>query len=157
MVIVFRTARRSDARYVLGLEEACMRTYAEALWGHWHPSDIPATFCVGGCRIIECDGVAVGCVQVSHHGDHLWIDKLYIDPDHQNRGLGGLALRYVLDAAAQEQLPVKLCVLITNPAQAFYERAGFVVCEESPERRIMTTSRLKLSPAPVDTQQAARV
>ena len=124
MTIDFRTARRADARYVVGLEEACMRAYVEALWGHWHPSDTPQTLCLGGCRIVECDGVAVGCVQVSNRDDHLWLEKLYIDPDHQNRGLGAQVLRHVLDAAAREQLPVKLCVLATNPAQAFYQRGA---------------------------------
>lgn len=147
MAVEFRTARRADARYVLGLEEACMRAYAEALWGHWHASDTPQTLCLGGCYIVEHASEAVGCVQVSHRGDHLWLEKLYIDPDHQNRGLGAQALQHVLDDAAREQLPVRLCVLTTNPAQAFYERLGFVVCEESAGRRIMTTQPLVLAAA----------
>jgi ribosomal protein S18 acetylase RimI-like enzyme len=156
MTIEFRTARRADARYVLGLEEACMRAYAEALWGHWHASDTPATMCLGGCYIVECEGEAVGCVQVSHRGDHLWIEKLYIDPDYQNRGLGAQVLQHVLAAAAREQLPVRLCVLTTNPAQAFYERAGFVVCEETAERRIMATPPFALSPTLAETGLGAR-
>jgi ribosomal protein S18 acetylase RimI-like enzyme len=157
MEIEFRTARRADARYVLGLEEACMRAYAEALWGHWHASDTPQTLCLGGCYILECDGEAVGCVQVSHRGDHLWIEKLYIDPDQQSRGLGGQALQRVLAAAAREQLPVRLCVLTTNPAaQAFYERLGFTVYEESPGRRIMTRPPFVVSATLAEAQQATQ-
>lgn len=156
MAVEFRAALRADARYVLGLEEACMRAYAEALWGHWHPSDNAATLCLIGCRIIGYGGVAVGCVQVTNRGDHLWLEKLYIDPDHQNRGLGALVLRHVLNAAAHEQLPVKLCVLATNPAQAFYRRAGFVVCEELAERRIMMMPAFAVSPAAPQSLPVAR-
>jgi GNAT superfamily N-acetyltransferase len=157
MTIVLRTARRTDARYVLGLEEACMRAYAEALWGHWHPSDTPQTLCLGGCRIVECDGVAVGCVQAEFRDEYLWLDKLYIDPAYQHRGIGLQVLRHVLDQAARAVVPVKLCVLTTNPADAFYQREGFHVCEETAERRIMVRPPFAPSLLPIAHHQIVRV
>lgn len=62
------------------------------------------------------------------------MDKLYIDPEFQNRGTGAQVLRKVVEEARKAGLPTKLSVLTTNPARKFYEREGFVVEAETPER-----------------------
>lgn len=60
-----RPASRSDAAYILRLEEICMRDYAEALWGHWRPSDTIESLALDGHDIIELDSKAAGCVAVT--------------------------------------------------------------------------------------------
>lgn len=132
-----RSAVTSDASYILRLEEVCMRAYAIALWGNWRPSATVETLTLDGHEMIEHEGRAVGCIAVSQHPDHLFIEKLYIDPDFQNRGLGALALRAKVDQAAKRHLATRLSVLTTNPANRFYEREGFIVETETPERRRM--------------------
>ena len=133
-----RPAVRSDASFLLELEEACMRGYAEALWGGWRPTATVETLDIEGHEIIEQDGEAVGCVAMKWHPDHLFIDKLYIAPAYQGRGIGAVVLRGKTEAAAAKGLPTKLSVLTTNPAERFYRREGFVLEAETPERRRFT-------------------
>lgn len=116
-----------------------MRGYAEALWGSWRPSATMGTLPLDGHEIVLLDGEAVGCVAATWHADHLFIDKLYIAPAFQNRGLGAQVLRRKVEEAAARGLPVKLSVLTTNPARKFYEREGFSVETETAERRRMVS------------------
>ncbi len=115
-----------------------MRDYAVALWGAWRPS--PAEKLVlQSHRIIIDKGEDVGCVATVRDADHIWIDRLYIAPSHQRRGLGGAVLRMVIAEAAASNLPVRLSVLTTNPAIAFYIREGLRVYEETRERIFLTS------------------
>lgn len=111
-----------------------MRGYAEALWGSWRPS-MDETLNLAGFEVIEVDGFAAGCVAVTWHHDHLFINKLYLLPDHQGRGIGSVVLRAKTEVAGQTGLPTRLSVLVTNPADRFYRREGFVLESETPERR----------------------
>jgi len=135
MITNLRPAKRSDAGYLLDLEEACMRAYAEALWGSWRPADTIETLDLSGHEIIELEGQPCGCVAVSWRSDHLFIEKLYIAPSYQGRGIGAFALRTKTDIAAERGLPTKLSVLTTNPADRFYKREGFTLEAETTERR----------------------
>jgi ribosomal protein S18 acetylase RimI-like enzyme len=105
--------------------------------GNWRPSDTAETISLNGHDMIELHGKPVGCIAVRWHPDHLFIDKLYIDPAFQNRGIGAQVLRQRVREAAERGLPTKLSVLTTNPAQKFYEREGFSVEAETEERRRM--------------------
>lgn len=135
MTVTLRPATRSDAHYLLELEGKCMRSYAEALWGSWRPSDTVETLDPAGHEIVELDGMPCGCIAVSWHPDHLFIEKLYIGPEHQGRGIGALVLKAKTSIAAEKGLPTKLSVLTSNPADRFYRREGFILEAETPERR----------------------
>ncbi|WP_420848930.1 GNAT family N-acetyltransferase [Rhizobium etli] len=63
------------------------------------------------------------------------MEKLYIAPAFQSRGIGTYVLNTKCCQAAQRGLPTKLSVLTTNPADRFYKRAGFVLEAETLERR----------------------
>ena len=138
MPIELRSATASDAEYLLRLEETCMRGYAEALWGTWNPGKTAEAFDATNHRLIERDGVVVGCIAEIWHPDHLFIDKLYIDAPFQGHGTGAFVLRMRVREAAARGLPTKLSVLTTNPADAFYRREGFEVETETLERRRMS-------------------
>ena len=53
MPVVLRPVVSTDARYLLDLEEVCMRSYAEALWGNWRPSDTVETLDLTGHDIMS--------------------------------------------------------------------------------------------------------
>ncbi|MBB2713342.1 GNAT family N-acetyltransferase [Rhizobium sophoriradicis] len=112
-----------------------MRGYAEELWGDWKQSNTAESLDVTGHEVIELNGKAVGCVAVIWHEDHIFVEKLYIAPGFQNRGIGSYVLNMKSYHAAQQGLPTKLSVLTTNPADRFYKRAGFVLEAETLERR----------------------
>lgn len=137
MTVLLRPATREDAPFILMLEELGMRGYAQALWGSWQPSATVESLALEGHEIIEAGGESVGCIATAWHPDHLRVQKLYIHPDHRNRGFGAQALRTWVAEAAERGLPTWLSVLTTNPAQKFYEREGFSVREETRERRLM--------------------
>ena len=80
--------------------------------------------------VAELDGQATGFLAVA--GD--FIDQLYVDPDHQRKGLGR-----ALIAHARELSPSGLRLFtfqINHDGRAFYESQGFVV------------ARLGVSPPP---------
>lgn len=112
-----------------------MRTYAEALWGAWRPSATAETLDVAGHDILLVGDESCGCIAVTWHPDHMFVDKLYIPPAHQGQGIGAVALREKTKLAAERGLPTRLSVLTTNPADRFYRREGFVLETETSERR----------------------
>lgn len=115
-----------------------MRDYAIALWGSWRPRPADALI-LDEHRIIVAEEEDVGCVSVTRRDDHVWVNKLYVAPIHQKRGYGAITLRQVLGEARAVGLPLRLSVLTTNPAVAFYRREGLVIYEETAERRYMTS------------------
>jgi len=138
MAVVLRQAVSTDQRLVAYLEEVCMRDYAVALWGQWRPR--PAeNFLADRHRIIVSDDTDIGCVETVRHDDHLWLGKLYLLPSHQRKGLGAEVLHEMILEARGFGLPLRLSVLTTNPAQAFYRREGLVARSNDQERIIFET------------------
>ena len=110
-----------------------MRAYAVALWGEWRP-DPPESFVADRHRIIVCDGLDAGCIETTRHVDHLWLDKLYLLPSFQRQGVSTVVLRQIIAQAKHSGVPLRLSVLVTNPAQAFYRREGLQVRERNAEK-----------------------
>lgn len=140
MPVRLRPADREDAAFLLDLEEACTKGYAEALWGVWRPTGTPETLDVADFEIVEHDGRPAGCIAVVWRPDHLLVRKLYVAPTHQGQGIGAVVLRSKTEAAAALGLPTRLTVLTTNPADRFYSREGFVLESETAERRTFVKS-----------------
>jgi GNAT superfamily N-acetyltransferase len=61
---------------------------------------------------------------------HWYLDGLAITPKSQGLGIGSLLLQPVLDLADREE---QACCLYTSTERAvrFYQRQGFIVCEEA--------------------------
>jgi len=128
-----RQALETDQAFVAHLEEVCMRAYATALWGEWRPR--PAEdFRADHHRIIVIDATDIGCIETVFQTDHLRLGKLYLLPAYQRRGWGAEILRRVIAEAASLNLPLRLNVLTTNPAQAFYRREGLSLIAQDKER-----------------------
>ena len=90
-------------------------------------------------RIVTVAGGDAGCLATEPRADHVWVSKLYIHPDHQRRGIGAIVLHRAIAEARAQALPLRLSVLVTNPAQAFYRREGLRAYQHTPERVFMTT------------------
>ncbi|MGO4714541.1 GNAT family N-acetyltransferase [Bradyrhizobium sp. 2TAF24] len=138
MSIDLRVAADADRPFLIRLEDLCMRGYATALWGRYTPS-FEATSPLAGHRIVVAAGREAGCLATEDRGDHLWVAKLYIHPDYQRRGIGAIVLHHAVAEAQARDWPLRLSVLVTNPAQAFYRREGLRAYEHTPERVFMTT------------------
>lgn len=114
-----------------------MRACAEALWGEWRPSATVESFDPAGMRVILMDGRDAGVLQTRHEAGHLRVQKLYVAPNHQSRGIGAWALGVAVAEAETAGLLVLLTMLTNNPARRFYEREGFRLAGETPERFTM--------------------
>ena len=136
-----RTATPRDAEFAYLLLEQTMRGYAIQTFGAW---DAPAAKTrvsedakIGRSQIIELGGQRVGLLCVDQLPTHHQLDQLYIAPRHQGKNIGASILSLVLAEAHAKALPVRIRVLRVNPAKRFYERHGFVVTNETPERFFM--------------------
>jgi len=133
--VTVRPAAPADAEFVFRLTEACMRHYAEETWGQWNEEITRASFLPATHHIIQVDGRDIGCIALEQAADHLVLQKLYILPDWQNRGIGARIMRDIMAEAGAR--PLRVAVLVVNPARGFYQRLGFVVTRSTPERHYM--------------------
>jgi GNAT superfamily N-acetyltransferase len=77
-------------------------------------------------QVIVVDGVRVGFYATREMTDGLWLDHLYILPEWQGRGIGGVVLQSILAAADERGLAVRLGALKESASNRFYQRYGFV-------------------------------
>jgi ribosomal protein S18 acetylase RimI-like enzyme len=107
------------------------RAYAEEVFGPWDEARQRAAaerdFAELPIEIVEQGGVAIGYVIVERRDDHLFLDEIALVPEARQRGLGGALVRSVMDRARGDRVPVRLSVLVNNPAQRLYARLGFVI------------------------------
>ena len=111
-----------------------MREYVEPVYG-WD-ADVQRMyhaqwFKLDRLLIIEDDdGRAVGVLDVSDEGDHLYLGRIEILPEAQRRGLGTAVVADLLRRGRM----VRLQIFPNNVrARRFYERLGFTV-ERQQER-----------------------
>jgi GNAT superfamily N-acetyltransferase len=135
--IRLRPAADADADFVLRVTEACMRRYVEQTWGRWDAELTRSQFSAATHRIVECGGRDIGCIQLTETAEGLHLQRLFLLPEHQNRGIGTRLMRDILERARAAGKPVRLRVLAVNPARRFYERLGFAVRRSTAERHEM--------------------
>jgi ribosomal protein S18 acetylase RimI-like enzyme len=88
-------------------------------------------------QIVLVGGEAVGYLAVLDEHDHLFLDEVVLVERAQGRGLGTELVRALLGDAAERDVPVRLSVLVNNPARRLYERLGFrVTSVEHPRVRM---------------------
>ena len=80
-------------------------------------------------KIME-HGTLVGFYVVRIRADHHYLDHLYIQPEHQNRGLGKAVIDRVVNTAQHCALPVRLGALRESRSNQFYLNNGFVKTHE---------------------------
>ena len=140
-LIVLRRAKASDAEFAYRVLEQSMKTYAIEAFGEWKEHEARARQRHDAehedAMVIEADGLAVGWLKVDLHPTHHQLEQLFLLPSHQGKGTGSEVLQTVMDQARRAGLPVRLRVLRVNPARHFYERHGFRVTAETPERYLM--------------------
>lgn len=132
--LALRPARAEDADFVVKVTEACMRHYAELTWGHWSEEMTRKSFRWETHRIVTLGAADIGCVELAEEPGLHRLNKLYIHPDHQNRGLGTALLSQLIEHAEKRGAVLTLSVLRPNPAIRLYQRLGFTVTGENLER-----------------------
>lgn len=126
-----RPALPSDREFFLALRELAFRPSVEALWG-WQEVEQKArseqVFAELPVEIVEEGGRPVGAIAIVHESDHDELELIGILPEVQGRGVGSALIGSAQEEAAQRGVPLRLSVLVTNPAaRVLYERLGFHV------------------------------
>jgi ribosomal protein S18 acetylase RimI-like enzyme len=145
MQTTLRTACPADAEFIYRLVDSTMRSYVEQIWGQFNDEynrkQVADQIAAGIYSIVLVDGNEIGAVAVEREDSHIQLTQLYIHPAHQNRGIGTSLIRGIIAEAKAANKRVRLRVLAVNPARRLYERLGFRVTKQTPERYFMELSR----------------
>ncbi|MDP5239361.1 GNAT family N-acetyltransferase [Uliginosibacterium sp. 31-16] len=132
--LAFQVCRSQDAEALVTLRIAAMRPSLEKA-GRFDAQRARERFLAGfqseHTQWILCDGQVAGFLVVKPQADTLLLDHLYIHPDFQNRQLGATALQHVFARADAANLPVRVGALRGSDSNHFYQRHGFVQCDET--------------------------
>ena len=136
-----RVAGEDDKEFAYQAKRAAFREYVEQVWG-WdegkqrklHDQRFAAQdFCV-----INLAGEDVGIMSVDLKPDSVFVNQLYILPEHQTQGIGRRCMSVIVDEGNKLDIPVRLRVLKVNPrAVTFYERLGFTITDETDTHFLM--------------------
>ena len=79
-------------------------------------------------EVAEADGSVVGFVNGHPRGEVVHISYLFVDPDHQGRGIGTQMLEHAVEAAARNghRRATLNTAVLNRRARDFYERAGWI-------------------------------
>jgi len=88
-------------------------------------------------KIIQCDGIDVGCLTLSKCEDVILIEQLYIMPSFQNRGIGRSVVSTLLTDAALAEQSVQVTVLVQSPSVHLFTRLGFSVATQTQRSLVM--------------------
>lgn len=81
--------------------------------------------------IIAVDGKDAGFLMVRREPEAIYLKQIYIDSPWQNKGIGSLLIRQLIEEARAHKKPLRLSTAKINPAIRLYERLGFLVVSES--------------------------
>jgi hypothetical protein len=111
-----RKGLSSDDEWLFDLFRASMRDYIDVAWG-WDElfqregfkTNLPGS----GFKILSLEGERIGGYHMQKKADHFW--------------LGALMMQDIMSQAIAVDIPVRLSVLINNPAKDFYLKYGFTI------------------------------
>lgn len=141
MRVALRGATQADFDFVRQTKWDGLRPYIEPLLGWdapWQTQRFAEIWDPAHTRIVVVDDADVGALIVFPYDDWVYLAGLYLVADHRGRGIGAEVLRRALAEAGT--LPVRLRVLVNNPARSLYLRHGFVEVERT-EHKITLAHR----------------
>lgn len=140
MSYFLRRVNRTDSDFLYRLKTACLKEYVAAIWG-WDEADqrrrFMASFNPADSQIVVAFGRDVGQLAVDLEVEEVFLSGIYLLPAYQGQGLGSQILGDLLSEARQQQRPVRLQVLVGNPARHLYRRLGFRIIGKSDTHYVM--------------------
>ncbi len=117
----YRVKKEAYGKYITqiwGWDENLQREFYAQDWEKLKPS------------VILYRHKPIGTICISTVDESLHIERFYILPEYQNKGIGSYLLKQLLEKADKENSPTKLCVLKINPAISLYRRHGYEIIAE---------------------------
>lgn len=123
-----RTGRKDDEDWLFQLFSSTMQDYIDDAWG-WDElfqregfvTSLPAT----KFQVLEFAGKAVGSYHLTDRGTHYLLDMIMVIPEQQRKGYGKLMMKQIKRQSIDNNKPICLSVLKSNPAIQFYLSEGF--------------------------------
>ena len=142
--ITLRRANLADSEFAYGVVCETIRPYAEQTFGIWQEAQVRAMLAsnigAGVTKVITAGAEPLGILTVHESESHVQLDQLFVLPQYQRNGIGTELVREILQRAKQLGVPVRLRVLRVNPAKRLYDRLGFFVTSEEPQRFYMQSA-----------------
>jgi len=135
-----RPVLESDREFLWKLQRETMRPHVEAIW-QWDEEEQRARFDSGfrpgSIEILELNGRPIGMIEIFRLPTEWFIARMQLMPEQPGKGIGTDLLGAICGEADRERVPVRLQVLVSNPAFRLYERLGFEVVETTATHRRM--------------------
>jgi ribosomal protein S18 acetylase RimI-like enzyme len=129
-----RPANIEDKDFLCSLNKAVYRSLVEKINGLWDDEFQREYFNQkwekSGYQIIEKDKVKIGTIWVEYEPDQHTLKEIQILPEFQNHGIGTDLLKSEIMLARKANVPLRLRLLNSNPAQSLYKRLGFKTYKE---------------------------
>lgn len=123
-----------DIDELVNIRIAAMRESLERI-GRFDPQRarerFVASFDPSHTKFILDDGIKVGFIVVKSNDQEMQLDHLYIEPEHQGKGIGSIILKAVFALADEKCVAVKVGALKESDSNRFYQRHGFIKINES--------------------------
>ena len=135
MKMIKSPANNEDKDFLYSLNEAVYRSLVEKIVGSWDHKFQREYFDQkwekSGYQVIEQDKVKVGTIWIEYESDQHTLKEIQILPEFQNQGIGTDLLKSEIIAAKKANVPIRLRLLNTNPAQSLYQKLGFKTYEKT--------------------------
>lgn len=141
MNITLTEAAREDVHFFVALNELSYKALVESQFGHWDARVQAETF-LGKWREsnflkVYVDQHLAGGLWVREHEDCHELREIQILPEFRNRGIGTYLLKREIERAGVANKPLRLAVLLKNPAVRLYRRMGFTIVRTDDVRHYM--------------------
>ena len=136
-----RKASQDDKEFAYQVKRAAMKEYVELVrgWNEDQQRQLHARrFQEQDFRVINLDGEDVGIMSVAVESDCVFVNQIYILPEHQGQGVGRKCMLVTMEQGSNLGLPVRLKVLKVNTrAVKFYKRLGFTITGDTDTHFLM--------------------
>jgi ribosomal protein S18 acetylase RimI-like enzyme len=132
-----RPATIADAPLFYSVIDRTMRQFIIATWGRWDDERVQKESqehsSSSNAQVIQVKEISVGVFFVDRYPTYIQLQQIYLLPEYQHQGIGTMLIKGLIAESVQLQIPVRLRVLVVNPAKNLYEQLGFIVTEETSE------------------------
>lgn len=136
MRIRLEPAQADDVAYFWWLYQASYRDVILDQFGGWDEKEQQVAFLqkwqAGGYQRIVADDRIGGALWTRTMAEYHEVVEMQLAPALRNRGLGTALLRREAERAHGQGKPLRLSVLLKNPALRLYQRLGFDIVGRSP-------------------------
>jgi RimJ/RimL family protein N-acetyltransferase len=127
--ITFAVPTEADLPYFCQLHDLVMRDQVARQNLQWNQAheDVQNRefFNIAGLRRILLNGKLIGFIGIHSDAGKLMLSRFYLEPSHQNKGLGTCILEIIFAEQQCQRQTISLRVLNKSPARSLYERFGF--------------------------------